>query len=173
MSDHFGKRLTRNEDPRLLTGQALFVDDVNLPGMGHVAFVRSPFAHARIESIDIETALRMPGVFAVLKAADLGDYWQHGPLLVPPPPIERCTFNQRTQVVLAKDKIRHLGEAVVAVVADSRYTAEDAAEEIFVEYEPLPAVVDLEQALSDTAARLHDDLDHNISAHVIQEKGNY
>ena len=173
MSRHFGTRLTRNEDPRLLTGQALFVDDVNLPEMGHVAFVRSPFAHARIKSIDSDQALRMPGVLAIFTAADLGDYWQHGPLLVSPPPIERCTFNQRTQVVLAKDKIRHLGEAVVAVVADSRYIAEDAAEEIFVEYEPLAAVVDLEAALSDTAALLHDDLDHNISAHVIQEKGNY
>jgi carbon-monoxide dehydrogenase large subunit len=173
MSEHFGQRLTRNEDPRLLTGQALFVDDVHLPGMGHVAFVRSPFAHAILKSIDTEGARQMPGVFGIYTAQDLGNYWQHGPLLVPPPPIERCTFNQRTQVVLAKDKIRHLGEAVVAVVADSRYTAEDAAEEVFVEYEPLGAVVDLEQALSDSAALLHEDLDRNISAHVIQEKGSY
>ena len=173
MSEHFGKRLTRNEDPRLLTGQALFVDDVDLPGMGHVAFVRSPFAHARIKSIDSVRASEMPGVLGIFTAEDLGDYWQHGPLLVPPPPIARCQFNQRTQVVLARDKIRHIGEAVVAVVAESRYLAEDAAEEVFVDYEPLGAVVDLEQALSDSSPLLHEDLDNNVSAHVIQEKGSY
>ena len=83
----FGERIRRNEDPRLLMGQALFVDDVQLAGMAHVAFVRSPYAHARILSIDTATALAHDGVLAVYTAADLGDYWQHGPLLVSPPPI--------------------------------------------------------------------------------------
>ena len=144
---YFGERITRNEDARLLTGQALFVDDVNLPRMGHAAYVRSLFSHARITSIDTARAREMPGVIAVYTASDLGDYWQHGPLLVSPPPIARCTFNQRTQVVLAKDKVRHLGEALAVVIAESRYAAEDAAAEVYVDYEPLPAVVDLEQAL--------------------------
>jgi len=170
---YFGERITRNEDPRLLTGQALFVDDVNLPDMGHVAFARSPFAHARINSIDTEQARQYPGVIAVFTAADLGDYWRHGPLLVSPPPIERCVFNERTQVVMAREKVRHLGEIVAVVVAESRYVAEDAVEQIFVDYDPLDAVVDLEKALTSEAALLHDDLDQNLSAHVIQEKGDY
>ncbi len=170
----FGQRIRRNEDPRLLTGSALFVDDVNLAGMGHVAFVRSPYAHARITSIDTSAALARDGVSAVVTAEDLGDYWQAGPLLVPPPPtIERCSFQARTQVPLAKDKVRHMREAVAVVVADSRYLAEDAAEDIWVDYEPLEAVVDVEKAVADGAARVHEDIEANVAAHVIQEKGDY
>ena len=125
----FGERITRNEDRRLLTGQALFVDDVQLPAMVHVAFVRSQMAHARILGVDKGRAPEMPGVIGIYTAEDLGDYWRHGPLLVPPPPIERCEFQPRTQVTLARDKVRHIGEAVVMVVAESRYEAEDAAED--------------------------------------------
>ncbi len=169
----FGERIKRNEDPGLLTGRALFVDDVQLPRMAHVAFVRSPFAHARLGETDVSQALERRGVLAVFTAEDLGDYWRHGPLLVPPPPIKRCTFHERTQVPLAKGKVRHLGEAVVAVVAESRYLAEDAAEEISIDCEPLDAVVDLERALESNAARVHEDLDSNVAAHVIQEKGDY
>ncbi len=170
----FGQRIRRNEDPRLLRGSALFVDDVSLAGMGHVAFVRSPYAHARITSIDASAALEREGVHAVVTAADLGDYWQAGPLLVPPPPtIERCSFTERTQVPLAKGKVRHMREPVAVVVAKSRYLAEDAAEEIWVDYEPLDAVVDVEKAVADGAARVHDDVEANVAAHVIQEKGDY
>ena len=169
----FGQRITRNEDRRLLTGQALFVDDVQLPEMVHVAFVRSQMAHARILGIDTSRAKEMPGVVRVLTADDLGDYWRHGPLLVPPPPIDRCEFHERTQVVLAKDKVRHVGEAVAVVVADSRYQAEDAAEEIFVDLDPLDAVVDLETALDNGSALVHENLGSNVAAHVIQEKGDY
>ncbi len=169
----FGQRIKRNEDPRLLTGQALFVDDVHLPRMAHVAFVRSPFAHARVNSIDADAARQMPGVVAIYTAADLGDYWQPGPLLVPPPPIERCEFHQRTQVPLAKDKVRHLGEPVAVIVAESRYEAEDAKELVMVDYEMLDAVVDMEAALTAEAPLVHEDLDNNVAAHVIQEKGDY
>ena len=98
----FGERIKRNEDPRLLTGQALFTDDVDLPEMAHVAFLRSPYAHARILSIDVSAALEREGVIAVYTADSLGDYWQPGPLLVQPPPIKDIVFNQRTQVPLAK-----------------------------------------------------------------------
>ena len=170
---YFGERITRNEDPRLLTGKALFVDDVNLPEMGHVAFVRSPFAHAHIRSIDTEQARQSAGTHAVYTAEDLGDYWRRGPLLVSPPPIERCVFNERTQVIMARQKVRHLGEIVAVVVAESRYAAEDAVEQVLVDYDPLDAVVDLEQALTADAPLLHDDLEENLSAHVIQEKGDY
>src|SRR5947199_10631502 len=147
-----GARTKRNEDPRLLTGRALFVDDLDLPGMLHVAFLRSPYAHARIRSIDTSRARKHEGVIAVYTAEDLGSYWQPGPLLVPPPPVEGMVFNQRTQVPLVRDKIRHLGEAIAVVVATSRYVAEDAIEEIAVDYEPLPAVVDLEKALAPGAS---------------------
>ena len=170
----FGQRIRRNEDSRLLTGSALFVDDVDLAGMHHVAFVRSPYAHARINSIDASSALEREGVTAVYTAEDLGDYWQPGPLLVPPPPtIDRCTFQARTQVPLAKDKVRHMREPVAVVVAESRYLAEDAAEEIWVDYDPIDAVVDVEKAVAEGAARVHDDIEANTAAHVIQEKGDY
>ena len=169
----FGERIKRNEDPRLLMGEALFTDDVQLPNMVHAAFVRSPYAHAQIVSIDVTEAEAMPGVLAVYTAVSLGDYWQPGPLLVPPPPVKDIVFNQRTQVPLAKDKVRYAGEPVAIVVAESRYIAEDAAEWVFVEYEPLPAVVDLEQAVAADAPLVHDDLGNNVSAHVIQKKGDY
>nr|HMT21598.1 xanthine dehydrogenase family protein molybdopterin-binding subunit [Promineifilum sp.] len=139
---YFGERIRRNEDPRLLTGQALFVDDVDLPNMGHAAFVRSPHAHARILSIDTAGAADIPGVIAVFTADSLGEHWQPGPLLVSPPPVEGIVFNQRTQVPLAKGKVRYAGEPVAMVVAESRYVAEDAADQVWVDYEPLPAVVD-------------------------------
>ncbi len=168
-----GKRVRRSEDPRLLTGRALFVDDVQLPGMAHAAFLRSPYAHARIRAIDADRARRRPGVLALFTAADLGDYWKPGPLLVSPPPIEGIVFHERTQVPLARDKVRHAGEPVALVVAETRYLAEDALQDIEVDYEALPAVVDLEAALSSDSPRVHDDLDSNLAAHVIQRKGDY
>jgi carbon-monoxide dehydrogenase large subunit len=168
-----GQRTKRNEDPRLLTGRALFVDDVDLPDMLHVAFVRSPHAHARLLGIDASQAREKEGVVAIYTAEDLGDYWQHGPLLVPPPPVPGMIFHERTQVPLAKDKVRHPGEIVAVVVAVSRYVAEDAAEEVMVDYEPLPAVVDLDTALEPGASRIHEDLESNLAAHVVQKKGDY
>ena len=172
-TQYFGQRIKRNEDPRLLTGQALFVDDVNLPGMLHVAFLRSPYAHARIRRVDCSRALARAGVVAAYSAQDLGDYWRKGPLLVSPPPIEGIEFHERTQPILARDKVRHQGEPLAAVVAESRYLAEDALGDIQVDYEPLPAVVGLEQALQPGTALVHEDLDSNLAAHVIQQRGDY
>ncbi|HSR47863.1 MAG TPA: xanthine dehydrogenase family protein molybdopterin-binding subunit [Anaerolineales bacterium] len=168
-----GKPRRRNEDPRLLTGQALFTDDVHLEGLLHAAFLRSPYAHARLKRVDVERARQRDGVIAVYTASDLGDYWSPGPLLVSPPPIERLVFNERTQVPLARDKVRHVGEVIALIVAESRYVAEDALADIEVDYEPLPVVVDLDEALTPGSARVHDDLDSNLAAHVIQEKGDY
>lgn len=169
----FGERIRRNEDPRLLTGQALFVDDVNLPEMAHVAFYRSPYAHARINSVKVDKAREMAGVLAVYTAQDLGDYWCNGPLLVPPPPIDNIVFNERTQPILAMDKARHAGEPIVAVVAESRYLAEDALAGVEVEFEPLDAVVDMERALEDESELVHENLGSNIAAHVVQQRGDY
>jgi CO/xanthine dehydrogenase Mo-binding subunit len=93
--------------------------------------------------------------------------------LVPPPPIENIVFNERTQVPLAKDKVNFVGEPVVMIVAESRYIAEDAAEVVWVDYDPLPAVIDLEAALAEGSTVIHEDIGSNISAHVVQKKGDY
>jgi carbon-monoxide dehydrogenase large subunit len=169
----FGAPVKRNEDKKLLTGQALFIDDVELPGMLHVAFLRSQVAHARLKRIDVSRARKRPGVVAVYIAEDYGDYWQPGPLLVQPPPIPGSIFNPRTQVPLVRDKVRYVGEPLAVVVAESRYLAEDALDDIDVELESLPAVVDIEQALGSSSARVHDDLGSNLAAHVHQVKGDY
>ena len=170
---YFGERIKRNEDPRLLTGRALFVDDVNLPGMAHIAFVRSPYAHAHIRSIDMSAARALPGVIAVYSAADLGAYWRTGILNVGLPPIKDAVFNERLHPILAKDKVRHVGEPVVCIVAESRYIAEDALSLVIVDYESLPVQVDPRKALQKDAALIHDDLADNVAAHVVQQKGNY
>jgi carbon-monoxide dehydrogenase large subunit len=170
---YFGAPIKRNEDPRLLRGRALFVDDVALPNMMHVAFLRSAVAHGHIRAIDVAAARQRAGVVAVYTAGDLGGYWKPGPLLVPPPPIAGITFNLRTQVPLAKDKVRHVGEPLAMVVAESRHLAEDALADIVVDIDPLPAVVDLEKALAASSPLVHDDLGTNIAAHVRQTKGDY
>lgn len=169
-----GQRIKRTEDPRLLTGRALFVDDVQIPGMLHVAFLRSDYAHARLNSIDVSAARQRPGVVAVYTAEDLGSDWKHAPALVSPPPtIKEIEFYSRTQVPLVKDKVRHAGEPLAMVVAESRYIAEDALEDIMVDLEPLPAVVDMEQALEPGAPLIHEDLESNLAAHLTQKKGDY
>ncbi len=173
MAKFVGEPIPRSEDARLLTGQALFVDDVHLPNMAHVAFLRSPYAHARIKSIDTSAAEDLEGVIAVHTAESLGDYWKQGPFLVSPPPIQRLTFHERTQPILARDKARHVGEPIAVVVAENRYIAEDALGRIVVDYEPLPAVVDLEAALESETVPVHEDLESNVASHVIQEIGDY
>src|SRR6202158_2070925 len=169
----FREPIKRNEDRRLLTGQALFIDDVELPGTLQSASLRSQGAHAKILKIDISRALQRRGVVAAYVAGDLGDYWQPGPILVPPPPIEGIVFHERTPIPLAKDTLRPVGEPLVIVIAESRYIAEDALDDIDVELEQLPAVVDLEKGLSAGSALVHDDVGSNVSAHVRQTKGNY
>jgi carbon-monoxide dehydrogenase large subunit len=168
-----GRSVPRNEDARLLTGRALFVDDVQLPGMLHAAFLRSDHAHARLVRIDASAARARSGVVAVYTAEDLGDYWQRAPLLVPPPPVSGLVFHEATQVPLAKHKVRHCGEALAMVVAESRYVAEDALADIVVEMESLPAVTDLEAALAADAPLIHEELGSNLAAHCIQRKGDW
>ncbi len=170
---HIGRPVSRNEDKRLLRGKALFVDDIELPAMLHATFLRSTYAHARIAAIDTSGAERHAGVVAVYTAQDMGDYWAPGPLLVEPPPIDGIVFNARTQVPLAKDIVRHVGEPIALIIAESRYVAEDAANEIVVDYQPLPPVVELAAALQPDSAFVHEDLATNVAAHVRQTKGDY
>jgi carbon-monoxide dehydrogenase large subunit len=156
-----------------LTGRALFVDDVQLPGMLHVAFVRSEYAHGRITSIDVSAATTRPGVHAVYTARDLGAYLKPGPILVSPPPISNLVFHGCTQLPLAKDKVRHVGEPIAMIVAESRYIAEDAIRDVVVEIDPIEAVVDLEKGLAPGAPLIHEHLQSNLAAHVVQKKGDY
>jgi carbon-monoxide dehydrogenase large subunit len=156
-----------------LTGRALFVDDVQLPGMLHVAFVRSEYAHGRITSVDVTAARQHAGVHAVYTATDLGDYLQPAPLLVSPPPIPDLVFHACTPLPLAKDKVRYVGEPIAMIVADSRYVAEDAIRDVLIEIEPIDAVVDLEKGLAAGAPLVHEHLTSNVAAHVAQRKGDY
>src|SRR5579884_1415123 len=152
-----GKSVRRKEDPRLLTGRGTYVDDVKLPGMLHVAFLRSTHAHARIRGIAVEAARRRPGVVAVFTGADLAGK-------VKPVPCGWTLPNMKLpdHPALAVGKARYLGDAVAAVVATDRYTARDALDAIEVDYEPLPAVVDQEQALRPGAPLVHDELGTNL-----------
>ncbi len=168
------KSYKRTEDARLLTGNAKFIDDMELPGMLHVAIKRSDYAHGRIKSLDVSEARKMPGVVAVYTAEDLGDYWRPGPLQVPPPTaIAGSIFFARPLECIAKDKIRFSGEPVAVVVAENRYIAEDALDVIYLDVEMLDYVGDLEKALEPGAPLIHEDLESNLAADVIQEVGSW
>jgi CO/xanthine dehydrogenase Mo-binding subunit len=133
-----GKSLKRVEDPRLLTGQGRYIDDIDLPNMLHAAVLRSPHAHARIISIDVSAAAALPGVVAVLSGEDIAASTGPLPCFANPPVEQRC---------VAVGRVRHVGEPVAVAVAESRYLAEDAVDLIKVTYAELPAVVDPERAI--------------------------
>jgi len=155
-----GQSVPRREDNRLLRGQGQYIADFTLPGMLHVAFVRSSVAHARIKSVDLSRAAAAPGVHFVMSGLELAK--EIPPVQdqqLPLPRKWRTTvphkiFDPR-QPLLAWDKVRHVGEAVAVIVADNRYLAEDAVDLVSVDYEFLDAVVDAEAALGAAAARAH------------------
>jgi len=151
-----GQSFKRKEDVRLLTGSGRFVDDLRLPGVRRLVVVRSPYARAKITRIDASGALAMPGV-SVFTAADLPEVRSHLlPTFVEPASNPYAVSNTPPpQHVLALEEVRHVGEPVVAVVADDPYRAVDAAEAIRVEYEPLPPIVDPEAAAQDGAPQVH------------------
>ncbi len=143
-----GQRIKRNEDPRILTGRAKYIADITYHDILHAAFLRSDYPHAKLNSVDVSAAKAIPGVIAVYTAEDLGDLWHPGPVLVPAPhSIPGITANSRTQIPIVKDFVRHQGEVIAMVVAESRYIAEDALAEIIVDADPLPAVENVEDAL--------------------------
>ena len=147
--------MKRVEDQRFVRGQGNYVDDVNLPGMLHSAILRSPFAHARIKSIDTSAAEALPGVVAVLTGAALAG--------IPRPELLGNNFawmptlSYDTQAVLATDKVRFQGQEVAFVIAESRYIAKDALELIDVDYEPLEPVMDAKRAMDPGAPVIRDD----------------
>jgi carbon-monoxide dehydrogenase large subunit len=164
---YFGAAVRRREDPRFLRGEGRFVDDVILPGLLHAAYLRSPHAHARIRSIDTTRARTMPGVAAVYAHADLARWMKPLPLFGAAPPglaaAIRFDVRHAQQFALCKGIARHVGEIVAMVVAGSRARAEDAAEAIDVEWEPLPVVTDMIAGGEPGAALVHPEWSTNVA----------
>ncbi len=157
---YFGAAVPRIEDPELVSGRGRYLDDIDLPGMTHAAFVRSAQAHARIKGIDAAAAAALPGVVAVLTAADLGVAGRATPQFAPSPLIAQ----NRTQHVLASQAVHYVGDAIAIVVAATRAIAEDAASLVVVDYEPLAPVADLASALDPAAPRAHEGAPDNRAA---------
>jgi carbon-monoxide dehydrogenase large subunit len=156
-----GAAVNRLEDPAILTGRGRYVDDLALPGMLEVAFVRSSEAHALLKKIDVAGATALPGVHAVLTFEDLGA----GPRMVQANPHPLLKQNI-TQYPLARDEVCYVGETIAMVLAENRYVAEDAAALVQVEYEPLPLVVDVRDAAKPDAPRVHRDSPDNLVARI-------
>ncbi len=159
---HLGARVKRLEDPSLLSGRGRFVDDLKVANALHACFVRSTYAHAKIQSVDSTAALAMPGVYAVITANDLPEPMRSQPMamLLPNPAIsEVCT-----QYVLARDEVFYVGQAIAVVVADTRYIAEDAAAAVVVQYDVVPAVGDCRGGIAEGAARANSALNTNVAA---------
>ena len=154
-----GERVKRREDPRLIQGRATYVDDIKLVGMKHLVFKRSDMAHGRIRSIDTSAAEAMDGVDAVFTGAQIAE-------LLPPMPIG-TPFPSPPHHSVAVDMVRYVGDPVAVVVARDRYVAKDAADAIVVEYDPLPAVVDLERAMSGEPAVIHADFPNNLAVAMV------
>src|SRR5215510_5772697 len=159
----FGSGIKRREDPRLITGHGKYTDDFVLPGMAHMAVVRSPYAHAKIRAIRTKKAAGMPGVLGVFTGKDMADAG-FGSI-----PCAWVVPNSDTKTppypAIATDVVRYVGNAVAIVVADDRYRARDAADAVQVDYEPLPVVVDAYKATQKGAPLLHADVPNNVCFH--------
>jgi carbon-monoxide dehydrogenase large subunit len=154
-----GQRVKRREDPRLIQGLATYVDDVKIPGLHHLAFKRSDIAHGHITSIDVSAAQAMDGVAAVYTGRQLAEFI--GPMPIGTP------FPSPEHGAVATDVVRFTGEPVAVVVAADRYLARDAADAIVVSYDPLPAVVDPEQAMTGKPTQIHKDFPNNLALALV------
>ena len=170
MSSHLvGQRIKRIEDPDLLSGRGQFVDDLQMPNMLHAGFLRSPYAHAHIKSIDVSEAATMPGIHLVWTAKNLPKCMQHKRILLQVPnPAIRHPF---TQEPLASEEVCFVGEAVAVVVADSRHLAEDACEKIVVDYDILPIADSCQNAVNLGSATAHSSINDNIAAQFTLDFG--
>jgi aerobic carbon-monoxide dehydrogenase large subunit len=155
---YVGRPVARKEDRPLLTGQSRYIDDLNLLGMVWAAVVRSPFAHARIKSVDVSKALEAEGVVAAFTGADLADDWK---ATLPCVWLVTEDTKQPFHRPLATDKVRHAGDGVAVVLAETRALAKDAAELVEVDYEPLEPVIDPEAALEEGAPLVHEEFGTN------------
>ena len=145
------------EDLPLLQGQGQYIDDIKLVGTAHVAFVRSPYAHARILAVDVADALELPGVVHIVTGTML-----HTAVKPIRAALKDPEYRATDWYPLAYDKVRYVGEAVVAIVAESRYLAEDAIDKIYIEYEPLPVVANPDIAAQPNAPTVHDSIPDNV-----------
>jgi carbon-monoxide dehydrogenase large subunit len=157
-----GSSVRRVEDPRFLLGKASYVDDIHLPGTLHIAFVRSAHAHAKIKRIDLTAALRLPGVRRIFPGDEVAKVLMPMGLPFREEVFPKSVFKQCIWPCMATGKVRYVGEPIVAVLADSRYIAEDGADLVEIEYEVLPAVVDPELAMAAGATLIHEDLGTNV-----------
>jgi len=155
-----GTPIKRREDPRLITGQATYVDDIKLVGMLHMAVLRSPYGHARIKSIHTDAARNHPGVVAVYTAEDLKGVVGNIAVAVP---LGHMTNGMGIRGPLAEGKVRFYGDPVAAVIAEDRYAARDARDLIEVDYEPLPAAIDVEKAMRQDAPLLYEEFGTNVA----------
>lgn len=162
MAKMMGAAVKRKEDARLITGRGSYTDDVRIPGMVYAAILRSPYAHARIRSIDTRQAAAYPGVLRVYTGKDLDGQVGTVPTAWIPP---NSDLKMVAHPVLAVDTVRYVGDGVAVVVADDPYVARDARDLITVDYEPLPAVVDVQQAMAPGAPQLHADAPGNVALH--------
>lgn len=167
VSKMVGAKVKRREDPRLVRGLAHYVDDINLPNTLHVSILRSPYAHARITTLETDAALKHPGVVAVVTGPDLRDQVGLVPVASQNPSLRVPKHH-----VLAVEKVCYVGEAVAAVVAEDRYTARDALDLIRVDYELLPAVSDAEKALASGAPVIHSEWPDNVAFRWELKQGN-
>jgi aerobic carbon-monoxide dehydrogenase large subunit len=156
---YVGQAMRRREDPRFITGRGIYVDDIARPGTLHMAVVRSPEAHARIVSIDTSAALERADIVGVFTGEDL-DIDGPLPMAWVPPGVE---VNTPEHWPLARGKVGYVGQAVAVVVGTDKYSVVDAAEDVIVEYDPLPVVVDMEKALEDEAPLVHEEFGSNRS----------
>src|SRR5438132_5722114 len=155
---YVGRAMKRVEDPRLIRGIATYIDDIALPGMLHVAILRSPYAHARINRIETDAAKALAGVVAVCAGADVNDKCGLGPCASPMP-----DSKIPKHTVLAGGRVYFVGHPVAAVVATDRYTARDALDLIEVDYDPLPVVSDAEKALQKDSPLTHPEFGTNVA----------
>ncbi|GED17372.1 xanthine dehydrogenase family protein molybdopterin-binding subunit [Aneurinibacillus migulanus] len=160
MASMIGTRIKRKEDPKLITGNGNFTDDIKLPGMLYAAFLRSTHAHARIKRIDVSQAVKHPGVVAIYTGGDLVGRMKSVPTSWYVP---GCNLKAKDRSPLAVDKVLYVGEGVAMVVAEDRYAAYDALDAIEVEYEELKAVTGQEAALKDGAPLVHEDVENNLA----------
>ena len=158
MAKVIGTDARRKEDPELITGQGRYTEDIVIPGTLWMHVVRSPFAHATINGVDLSRAKEMPGVVAAFSGADLADDWA-GPLLMAWPVTD--DINNPSHWPLAKDKARHQGDGVAVIIAETRAQAADAAEAVDVDYEPLDPIIGMEAALADGAPLVHEEFGTN------------
>ncbi|HXR27362.1 MAG TPA: xanthine dehydrogenase family protein molybdopterin-binding subunit [Candidatus Baltobacteraceae bacterium] len=159
-TDVLGTSVKRVEDPRFITGKGRYLDDIQMPGMTHLAILRSPYAHANIRAVDTSAARTMPGVVAVFTGADIP--YNPLPMAWPAGGVAGIQNNVNTPRVLATDSVKWTGEGVAAVVAETAAQAVDALEAIVVDYEPLPVVVDAEAATKPGAVQLHENAPRNV-----------